>query len=1452
LFISYAVEAYSARLNITCVITIRAIIFFHKTRGFYATAEPASFLGSEGGAMGYSISHRWSAHSKAIRISAVVVLCLIMSLAGATDKTAKSSQSKQDRPDILVPVGSAYHGAGNVWCTISNWGWIGDDNVVLPTMERPGGSGNMHLYQGGLWIAGLDENGLPHCTAGNEMEFYPLLDTTRIEAYTAANGELFTDEEYVIVVASGEQTDNFSPAYTKWYDADLYGQPGVDDDGDGAVDEDPLDYIDNDGDGLINEDFASLSDEDTYAVYSDLWLARHNSGETPLGVEVIERTYAWSDYYSRNFLVFNYEIINVGISSNEDNENPHLVIPDTPQDLTDVHVGIYMDGDISTLAPGTYWYDDLVYYRLEHRVSYMYDGDDPEREGDDTGESGLSSGYLWTALLDPNPFPGFWFDHDFWTIDDDPSTDGLKYNMMAGDVLASTSVMFPYDWRFLQSVGPFDLPSGDTLQLTWAMGVGDGYDNMLYDVRTANWMYGRGFDGTILPPIFPPTDLTVLGWGNAAVALTWGGGQNEYLEGWNIYRATDLAGEFIKLNSTPLVESSYRDSSIALGNMYHYAVTNVDSLGNESEHSNTATVSTGAPVPPSGLAAAIEDGAIRLSWAPPPDASVEQYHVYRSHGTPDRFKRITIEPADAESFLDNTAAAGETYYYTVTALSPQGYESLQTGWVRITLQGGLAGRGVLLVDDDDATPDREIDHTIHRMFQAFDSEDWDVAEQGIPAVADLQNYSTIVWYADDAPYSFYSFAHPETDPDYVENPLPAYLDMGGNLWLMGSEILYYMAAGDTGDIFRAGGFAREYLHLLDGGDVDQFFTGLRSLGVPGFSSIGIPGLATGTGYPDTLSPSPEAQAIYALEPYGENTISGIFYDGDDHKVILFGVNASFIATNDMALTLSPEDMAAVAEHALGTEFGEGLMENPPPLPPKLLEVTRWGDDYIDLSWSVNVEADFLGYRLYRSGGEDTLAELVNAELLRDQHTYRDSLLTETVEYRYHVTGVDLAFQESKPSMVVMEIPGRPHTPGKLRIARQIGNDIELAWDPDSLADLAGYNLYYRIGEAYSGAGGIGDFFRLNDSFLLSTSYSTELSTGFYFFSLTIVDQDSLESYHSEEIPAFVRGPLSDRILLIDNFSWTPGCYATHNDIAAQIDSGFMNGIDYTLWDVDKQGTDIFTPAGFGQYSSIILYTDGGYAAADYANLLAAYGQAGGNLMITGYQLADMGTEMLSALGFKPEYVGTGSYRCSRITGAPGTDYEGLSIDVPQEVSPRLFESISPEADHTSIILNTRAVMIDDWLTEYPPEIPCGVRSEMPGGNVIIILGQSLPFLDQTQQATKDFGWQVLQDFGEVVISRTEERPIPLTYRLYPCYPNPFNPTTIIRYDLPQAVAVSLVAYDLLGRDIVRLVDHPMEAGTHQVVWNGRDELGRLVPSGVYIVRMITPEYIKSIKMVLLK
>jgi len=94
--------------------------------------------------------------------------------------------------------------------------------------------------------------------------------------------------------------------------------------------------------------------------------------------------------------------------------------------------------------------------------------------------------------------------------------------------------------------------------------------------------------------------------------------------------------------------------------------------------------------------------------------------------------------------------------------------------------------------------------------------------------------------------------------------------------------------------------------------------------------------------------------------------------------------------------------------------------------------------------------------------------------------------------------------------------------------------------------------------------------------------------------------------------------------------------------------------------------------------------------------------------------------------------------------------------------------------------------------------------------------------------------------------------LPSKFALHPNYPNPFNPSTTLRIDLPAAGEVSLAVYDLLGREIAPLVVGRLEAGYHNLVWGGVDSQGRAVPSGIYIARLVTPGTSESVKMVLLK
>lgn len=79
--------------------------------------------------------------------------------------------------------------------------------------------------------------------------------------------------------------------------------------------------------------------------------------------------------------------------------------------------------------------------------------------------------------------------------------------------------------------------------------------------------------------------------------------------------------------------------------------------------------------------------------------------------------------------------------------------------------------------------------------------------------------------------------------------------------------------------------------------------------------------------------------------------------------------------------------------------------------------------------------------------------------------------------------------------------------------------------------------------------------------------------------------------------------------------------------------------------------------------------------------------------------------------------------------------------------------------------------------------------------------------------------------------------VPRNYALDQNFPNPFNPGTQISYSLPAPSSVTLRVYNLLGQEVALLIDAIIPAGSHQILWDGRDSSGRLVASGVYFYRL---------------
>ena len=109
----------------------------------------------------------------------------------------------------------------------------------------------------------------------------------------------------------------------------------------------------------------------------------------------------------------------------------------------------------------------------------------------------------------------------------------------------------------------------------------------------------------------------------------------------------------------------------------------------------------------------------------------------------------------------------------------------------------------------------------------------------------------------------------------------------------------------------------------------------------------------------------------------------------------------------------------------------------------------------------------------------------------------------------------------------------------------------------------------------------------------------------------------------------------------------------------------------------------------------------------------------------------------------------------------------------------------------------------------------------------------------------------LSGIGEVPVG-IEDNNLPTEFALGENYPNPFNPSTQIDYQVPEPAVIRLAVFNILGQRVRVLYDGDQQPGFHTVRWDGRNDYGDPVGTGVYIYRLETRDFVETRKMVLMK
>lgn len=95
-------------------------------------------------------------------------------------------------------------------------------------------------------------------------------------------------------------------------------------------------------------------------------------------------------------------------------------------------------------------------------------------------------------------------------------------------------------------------------------------------------------------------------------------------------------------------------------------------------------------------------------------------------------------------------------------------------------------------------------------------------------------------------------------------------------------------------------------------------------------------------------------------------------------------------------------------------------------------------------------------------------------------------------------------------------------------------------------------------------------------------------------------------------------------------------------------------------------------------------------------------------------------------------------------------------------------------------------------------------------------------------------------------------PIPMNFKVEQNFPNPFNPSTTIRYSISQDAKVKIIIFNTNGEQITTLVNEQLSAGEHEIIWNGTNSSGTRVPTGVYFYQLFTNQKSETKKMLLLQ
>ena len=535
-----------------------------------------------------------------------------------------------------------------------------------------------------------------------------------------------------------------------------------------------------------------------------------------------------------------------------------------------------------------------------------------------------------------------------------------------------------------------------------------------------------------------------------------------------------------------------------------------------------------------------------------------------------------------------------------------------------------------------------------------------------------------------------------------------------------------------------------------------------------------------------------------------------------------------------------------------------------PGPVKGLEVWDAGDgDKLYLNWSPLLESGLVGYKIYcgTRSGVYTDTQFVSYSISTD--TLRG--LQNDSTYYIAVSAINGA---GKESIYKSEIIGRPRViplaPSGL-LAQTGYFKINLSWQSNQEADLAYYKVYRSLS---SGSG-----FDSIATGIKGLSYQDSALQGgiWYYYCVTAVDTLGNEGSFSQEA-RMIAITLDQGVLVIDETGNSmgnppmPSSDFQQDSLYSELFSGYQVSF-YEYTDISTQPSII----DLGPYSTVVWLDDDffifNFVTDKDDNLIKEYLGYGGRFILFSWT----GLRRFAGTLPKPFSAGSFVYDYLHISWAnenPVNDFAGAfpydTIFYP-DIKSDTLKYISDWQGRLKYvnIFNLRPGAQPLYYFDSYSDNPayegkvCGLKYD--GADYkLAFFGLPLYYLEAP--GAKEMVRSLMRDFGEPL--GVEDHPdvsLPERYMLAQNYPNPFNPSTTIPFQAgsrkPGAgspIQTTLKIYNILGQLVRTLVDEEKAPGNYKIIWDGKDNAGKEVGSGIYFYQLKTEEYTATKKMVLLR